>query len=92
MRMWICNEYQTSAYGVETPVNVGSASGDGASSVSSASRGRSRSSARKPQRKGMSLGFDDVEEEEEEDPLAGLEGLEDPTEVGKKKKRFFGLF
>jgi hypothetical protein len=41
----------------------------------------------------MSLGFDDVEEEEEEDPLAGLEGLEDPTEVGKKKKkRFFGLF
>jgi hypothetical protein len=72
--------------------NVGSASGDGASSVSSASRGRSRSSARKPQRKGMSLGFDDVEEEEEEDPLAGLEGLEDPTEVGKKKKRFFGLF
>jgi hypothetical protein len=40
----------------------------------------------------MSLGFDDVEEEEE-DPLAGLEGLEDPTEVGKKKKkRFFGLF
>ena len=73
--------------------NVGSASGDGASSVSSASRGRSRSSVRKPQRKGMSLGFDDVEEEEEEeDPLAGLEGLEDPTEVGKKKKRFFGLF
>ena len=28
----------------------------------------------------------------EEDPLAGLEGLEDPNEVKKKKKRFFGLF
>ena len=34
----------------------------------------------------------DAEEEAEEDPLAGLEGLEDPNEVKKKKKRFFGLF
>ena len=32
------------------------------------------------------------EEEAEEDPLAGLEGLGDPNEVKKKKKRFFGLF
>lgn len=45
-------------------------------------------------RRRMGMSFSDVgdAEEAEEDPLAGLEGLEDPNEVKKKKKRFFGLF
>ena len=76
--------------------------GDGGSMLSGSMSSRSRSTTGRRvggapssgRRRRMGMSFSDVgdAEEAEEDPLAGLEGLEDPNEVKKKKKRFFGLF
>ena len=76
--------------------------GDGGSMFSGSMSSRSRSTTGRRvggapssgRRRRMGMSFSDVgdAEEAEEDPLAGLEGLEDPNEVKKKKKRFFGLF